>query len=47
VQTAPDNLEDGMTPEAIATGWQIDLRLVLGVKQFAESERRFRFGAIS
>lgn len=39
VQTVLDNLEDGMTPEQIAKAWQIDLRLVAGVKQFAESER--------
>ena len=39
VQTVLDNLEDGMTPEQIAKAWQIDLRLVAGVKQFAESQR--------
>lgn len=39
VQTVLDNLEDGMTPEAIAQAWQIDLRLVASVKQFAESQR--------
>lgn len=42
VQTVLDNLEDGMTPEAIANAWQIDLRLVTGVKQFAESQRLAR-----
>jgi uncharacterized protein (DUF433 family) len=39
VQTVLDNLEDGMTPEQIAKAWQIDLRLVAGVQQFAESQR--------
>jgi uncharacterized protein (DUF433 family) len=35
-------LEDGMTPEAIAKAWQIDLRLVAGVKQFAQRQRLAR-----
>ena len=39
VQTVLDNLDDGMTPEAIAEAWQIELRLVTGVKEFAESQR--------
>jgi uncharacterized protein (DUF433 family) len=42
VQTVFDNLEDGMTPEAIAKAWQIDLRLVAGVKQFAQRQRLAR-----
>ncbi len=39
VQAVLDNLDDGMTPEAVAEAYQIDLRLVTGLKQFAESER--------
>jgi uncharacterized protein (DUF433 family) len=39
VQAVLDNLDDGMTPEAVANAYEIDLRLVLGVKQFAESQR--------
>jgi uncharacterized protein (DUF433 family) len=42
VQTVLDNLEDGMTPEAIAKAWKIDLRLVAGVKDFAESQHLAR-----
>ena len=36
VQAVLDNLNDGMTPEAVTEAYQIDLRLVTGVKQFAE-----------
>ena len=39
VQTVLDDLDDGMTPEAIAEAWQIDLSLVARVKEFAESQR--------
>ncbi len=39
VQTVLDNLDDGMTPEAIAEAWQIDRRLVTAVRDFAESQR--------
>jgi uncharacterized protein (DUF433 family) len=39
VQAVLDNLDDGMTPEAAAKAYQIDVRLVRGVKQFAESQR--------
>ena len=39
VQAVLDNLDDGMTPEAVAKAYEIDLRLVTGVKQFAESQR--------
>ena len=39
VQAVLDNLDDGMTPDAVAKAYQIDLRLVTGVKQFAESQR--------
>jgi uncharacterized protein (DUF433 family) len=39
VQTVLDNLVDGMTPEAIADAWQIDVGLVAGVQRFAESQR--------
>jgi uncharacterized protein (DUF433 family) len=39
VQTVLDNLDDGMTPEAIAEAWQIALGLVARVKEFAESQR--------
>lgn len=39
VQMVLDNLEDGMTPEAIAEAWQIDLGLVSKVQHFAESQR--------
>jgi uncharacterized protein (DUF433 family) len=42
VQTVLDNLEDGMAPEAVADSWQIDLRLVNAVKEFAESRRLAR-----
>jgi uncharacterized protein (DUF433 family) len=38
VQTVLDNLDDGMTPDAIAKAWEIDLRLVVGVKEFVESQ---------
>ena len=39
VQAVLDNLDDGMTPDAVAKAYQIDVRLVNGVKQFAESQR--------
>lgn len=39
VQAVLDNLDDGMTPEAVAEAYEIDLRLVMGVKHFAESQR--------
>jgi uncharacterized protein (DUF433 family) len=39
VQAVLDNLDDGMSPDAVAKAYQIDLRLVTGVKQFAESQR--------
>jgi uncharacterized protein (DUF433 family) len=39
VQAVLDNLDDGMTQEAIAKAYQIELRLVMAVKQFAESQR--------
>ncbi|HEX4232042.1 MAG TPA: DUF433 domain-containing protein [Bryobacteraceae bacterium] len=39
IQTVLDNLDDGMTPQEIADAWQIELRLVTGVQQFAESQR--------
>ena len=39
VQTVLDNLDDGMSPEAIANAYQIDVELVAAVKQFAESQR--------
>jgi uncharacterized protein (DUF433 family) len=39
VQAVLDNLNDGMTPEAVASAYEIDLRLVIGVKEFAESQR--------
>jgi uncharacterized protein (DUF433 family) len=39
VQAVLDNLDDGMIPDAIAKSYQIDLRLVLAVKQYAESQR--------
>jgi uncharacterized protein (DUF433 family) len=39
VQAVLDNLDDGMTPDAVAKAYQIDLRLVAGVKHFAESQR--------
>jgi uncharacterized protein (DUF433 family) len=39
VQAVLDNLDDGMAPEAVAKAYQIDVRLVLAVKQFAESQR--------
>jgi uncharacterized protein (DUF433 family) len=42
VLTVLDNLEDGMAPEAVAEAWQIDLRLVNAVKEFAESRRLAR-----
>ena len=31
-----DNSDDGMTPDAVAKAYQIDVRLVMGVKQFAK-----------
>ena len=39
VQAVLDNLDDGMSPEGVAQADQIDLRLVLAVKQFAEGQR--------
>ncbi len=39
VQTVLDNLDDGMTMEQIAEAWQLELRLVAGVQNFAESQR--------
>ena len=39
VQAVLDNLDDGMSPEAVAKAFQIEIRLVTGVKQFAESQR--------
>ena len=39
VQAVLDNLDDGMPPDAVAKAYQIDVRLVTGVKQFAESQR--------
>jgi uncharacterized protein (DUF433 family) len=39
VQAVLDNLDDGMSPDDVAKAYQIDLRLVTGVKQFAESQR--------
>jgi uncharacterized protein (DUF433 family) len=42
VQTVLDNLEDGMTPDEIAKAWKIELRLVTGVRQFAESHKLAR-----
>jgi uncharacterized protein (DUF433 family) len=38
VQAVLDNLDDGMTPEAVAKAYQIDLRLVTAAKNFAESQ---------
>ena len=42
VQAVLDNLDDGLTPEAIAEAYQIELRLVTGVKQFVEIQRLAR-----
>jgi uncharacterized protein (DUF433 family) len=39
VQAVLDNLDDGMAPDAVAEAYQIDLRLVVAVKHFAESQR--------
>jgi uncharacterized protein (DUF433 family) len=39
VQAVLDNLDDGMSPDDAAKAYQIELRLVTGVKQFAESQR--------
>ena len=39
VQAVLDNLDDGMSPDDVANAYQIELRLVTGVKQFAESQR--------
>jgi uncharacterized protein (DUF433 family) len=39
VQAVLDNLDDGMLPEEVAQAFDIDLRLVLAVKHFAESQR--------
>ena len=39
VQAVLDNLDDGMTPDAVADAYQLDIRLVTGVKQFVESQR--------
>jgi len=42
VQAVLDNLDDGMTPEAVARAYEIDLRLVNGVREFAESPHSVR-----
>ena len=39
VQAVLDNLDADKAPEVIAEAYQIDVRLVLGVKQFVESQR--------
>jgi uncharacterized protein (DUF433 family) len=39
VQAVLDNLDADKAQEVIAEAYQIDLRLVLGVKQFVESQR--------
>ena len=39
VQAVLDNLDDGMTPEAVAEAYQIDLRLVTAIKNYAEGQR--------
>lgn len=39
VQAVLDNLDDGMSPDDVAKAYRIDLHLVTGVKQFAESQR--------
>jgi uncharacterized protein (DUF433 family) len=39
VQAVLDNLDDGMSPDDVAKAYQIELRLVTSVKQFAESQR--------
>jgi uncharacterized protein (DUF433 family) len=39
VQGVLDNLDDGMSPDDVAKAYQIELRLVTGVRQFAESQR--------
>ena len=38
MQTILGNLEGGMTAEGIAKSWELDLRLVSAVKDFAESQ---------
>lgn len=40
VQAVLDNLDDGMTPDAVAKAYQIDVRLVMGVKQFEHKSYR-------
>jgi uncharacterized protein (DUF433 family) len=39
VQAVLDNLDDGMAPDEVAKAYRIELRLVKGVRQFAESQR--------
>jgi uncharacterized protein (DUF433 family) len=39
VEAVLDNLDDGMSPEAVANAYRIELRLVTGVKRFAKSQR--------
>jgi uncharacterized protein (DUF433 family) len=43
VQAVLDNLDDGMSPDDVAKAYRIELRLVTGVKQFAESQRFAQF----
>lgn len=38
VQAVLDSLDEGMTPEAVANAYQIDLSLVTGLQRFAESQ---------
>ena len=39
LQAVLDNLDDGMTPDEVASAYQIDQQLVTAVKEFAESQR--------
>jgi uncharacterized protein (DUF433 family) len=38
VQAVQGNLDDGMSPDDVAKAYRIDLRLVTGARQFAESQ---------
>ena len=42
VQTILDNLDDGMTPQAISQAWHVELSLVSSVQRFVESQRLAR-----
>ena len=43
LQAVLDNLDDGMSPDDVAKAYHIELRLVTGLREFAESQRSAHF----